>query len=426
MNKIKNISIRNRIMVLVFVAMLLSNLGILGSLSYALHGDVLEIITIETIGRSIIFIIIFQVIAAVVSEWLLIKPLKKGILLADSISNNDLTVDIEATNHGETGQLITSLLKAKDNLKNLISIMQNSSGKVAISSESLNSIIERANSQVNDINESIKKLIDHSYQNAESIKQASMVLSGITDNSQQTAELAARIETYAKGVQDSAEVGKSSVNSIVEVINEVAVNGQNVSKEVTELENQSNKISEIVNIISQISEQTNLLALNAAIEAARAGEAGRGFSVVAEEIRKLAEDTNNSLQDIGSLVKDMSSITKNVVSAVEMTDKKIILGVSQSNEVKLSIDKIVDNMQNTFKMLKNITDGVTNQAASLEEMTATIEDINMTIENGLSVSNEIKSNLDSQEKLFGKIDKTSSELVDLSENMSNLTNIFKL
>jgi methyl-accepting chemotaxis protein len=253
-----------------------------------------------------------------------------------------------------------------------------------------------------------------------------MVLSGITDNSQQTAELAARIETYAKGVQDSAEVGKSSVNSIVEVINEVAVNGQNVSKEVTELENQSNKISEIVNIISQISEQTNLLALNAAIEAARAGEAGRGFSVVAEEIRKLAEDTNNSLQDIGSLVKDMSSITKNVVSAVEMTDKKIILGVSQSNEVKLSIDKIIDNMQNTFKMLKNITDGVTNQAASLEEMTATIEDINMTIENGLSVSNEIKSNLDSQEKLFGKIDKTSNELVDLSENMSNLTNIFKL
>lgn len=426
MDRIKNVSIRSRIMVLVFVAMLLSNLGILGSLSYSLHGDVLEIITVETVVRSIIFIIIFQVIAAVVSEILLIKPLKKGILLADSISNNDLTIDVKSTNHGETGQLITALLKAKDNLKNLISIMQNSSGKVAISSESLNGIIERANNQVNEINESIKKLIDHSYQNAESIKQASMVLSGITNNSQQTAELATKIETYAKGVQDSAEVGKSSVDSIVRIINEVALNGQNVSKEVIELETQSNRISEIVDIISQISEQTNLLALNAAIEAARAGEAGRGFSVVAEEIRKLAEDTNSSLQDIGNLVKDMNSITKNVVAAVELTETKIDVGVTQSNEVKLSIDKIIDNMENTFKMLKNITDGVTNQAASLEEMTATIEDINMTIENGLSVSNEIKSSLDSQEKLFGKIDKTSNELVDLSENMSNLTNVFKL
>lgn len=426
MNKIKNVSIRNRIMALVFVAMLFSNLGILGSLSYSMHGNIFKIITLETVGKSIVFIIIFQIIAALLSEVLLIKPLKKGILLADSIANNDLTVTIDALQQGETGQLIRSLLQAKDNLKNLISTIQQSSGKVTISSEDLNKIIDQANNQVNEINDGVKKLIDHSYQNAESIKQTSIALSGITDNSQRTAELASRIAEYTKCVQDAAEVGKNSVDSIVGAIKDLAINSKNVSTEVMGLEEQSNKISEIVNIISQISEQTNLLALNAAIEAARAGDAGRGFSVVAEEIRKLAEDTNSSLQDIGSLVKDMNMKTQTVVTAVATTEEKVELGVTQSNEVKSSIDKIIDSMENTFAMLTDITEGVTTQAASLEEMTATIEDINMTIETGLDVSNEIKEKLNTQEKLFSKIDKTSDELVILSEDMSKLTNVFKV
>lgn len=83
-------------------------------------------------------------------------------------------------------------------------------------------------------------------------------------------------------------------------------------------------------------------------------------------------------------------------------------------------------MENTFAMLTDITDGVTTQAASLEEMTATIDDINMTIESGLNVSNDIKEKLNIQETLFNKIDGTSDELVILSEDMNELTNVFKL
>jgi methyl-accepting chemotaxis protein len=290
----------------------------------------------------------------------------------------------------------------------------------------LNHIIVEANSQVHEINEGVKSLITNSYQNAESIKQTSSAISNITDNSQKTAELASEIAEYTKSVKDAAENGKCSVDSIVNVINDLATNSKMVSSEVIGLEEQSKKITEIVNIISQISGQTNLLALNAAIEAARAGEAGKGFSVVAEEVRKLAEDTNTSLQEIGHLIKDMMMKTENVVSAVSATEEKVELGVTQSNEVKLSINKIIDSMENTFTMLNDITDGVTTQAAALEEMTATIDDINITIESGLNVSNEIKDKLNKQETLFNKIDKTSDELVTLSEDMHGLTNVFKL
>jgi methyl-accepting chemotaxis protein len=426
MNKIKNISIRTRIMVLVFFAMLFSNLSVVFTLSYNMYNNIFKLITGQAIAKALFFFIVFEVLAAFLSEKLLIKPLKKGILLADSIANNDLSVNIETIQQGETGQLIQSLLKAKDNLKNLISTIQESSGKVTLSSEDLNTIIYQANAQINEINEGVKRLISDSYQNAESIKQTTFALSEITNNSQRTAELASKIAEYTKAVKDAAEDGQSSVDSIVGAINDLAANSKNVSVEVLGLENQSNKITEIVNIISQISEQTNLLALNAAIEAARAGEAGRGFSVVAEEIRKLAEDTNTSLQDIGHLIKDMNMKTENVVAAVATTEEKVELGVAQSNEVKLSINKIINSMESTFAMLTDITDGVTTQAASLEEMTATIDDINMNIESGLNVSNDIKEKLNIQETLFTKIDKTSDELVTLSEHMTELTNVFKI
>jgi methyl-accepting chemotaxis protein len=426
MNKVKNISIRTRIMFLVFFAMFISNVSIVFTLSYNLYHNFFQIITGQVIMKAIIFFIVFEVLAALLSELLLVKPLKKGILLADSIANNDLSVNIETLQQGEAGQLIRSLLKAKDNLKNLISTIQKSSKKVTLSSEDLNNIIVQVSTQVSEINEGVKRLISDSYQNAESIKQTSIALSGITNNSQKTAELASEISEHTKSVKDAAEDGKSSVDSIVGAIKDLAANSKNVSAEVLGLEEQSNKITEIVNIISQISEQTNLLALNAAIEAARAGEAGRGFSVVAEEIRKLAEDTNSSLQDIGSLIKDMNMKTENVVSAVAITEEKVELGVTQSNEVKLSINKIIDSMENTFAMLTDITDGVTTQAASLEEMAASIDDINITIESGLNVSNDIKEKLNIQETLFNKIDKTSDELVILSDDMNKLTNVFKL
>ncbi|APM40221.1 methyl-accepting chemotaxis protein [Clostridium kluyveri] len=426
MNKIKNLSIRVRIMLLVFFAMLVSNISIAVTLSYNIYNDFFQIITGGIILKAILFFIIFEVIAASLSEFVIVKPLKKGIILADSIADNDLSVDIETIQYGEAGQMIESLLKAKNNLKNLISEIQKSSKKVTFSSENLNNVIVQASTQINQINEGIKELISDFHRNVENIKQSSISLSDITDNSQNTAELASKILEYTKSVKYAAENGKVSVDSIVGAINDLASNSKDVSDEVLELEKQSNKIDEIVVIISGISEQTNLLALNAAIEAARAGEAGRGFSVVAEEIRKLAEDTNSSLQDIGNLVKDMNAKTRNVVSAVMTTEEKVELGVSKSNQVKTSIDEIIGSIENTFSMLNTITEGVTTQAAALEEMSATIDSVNSTVESGIDVSNDIKEKLNIQETLFNKIDSTSGELVVLSEDMNNLTNTFKL
>ncbi|MGG6309397.1 methyl-accepting chemotaxis protein [Paenibacillus macerans] len=426
MNRVRNVSIRTRIMLLVFLAMFVSNTTLIVTLSYSQHNDFFKLITPSLVMKAFIIFIIFEVFAALISEGLLVRPLKKGVKLANSMADNDLSVEIQATLQGEAGQMIHSLLVARDNLKNLISTIQSSSEKVTLSTEDLNQIIEQANGQVHDINDGVKRLLGVFTQNAESMQQTAVAISEITNHSQNTAELAAQIAERSQSVMESAEGGKNSVDSIVEAINDLAVDTKHVSSEVLGLEEQSQKITEIVDIIKQISEQTHLLALNAAIEAARAGDEGRGFAVVAGQIRKLADDTNLSLQEIGHLVQDMTVRTGSVVAAVARTEEKVQQGVTQSGNVKTNIEHIMDNMENTFNMLTEISDGVTTQAASLEEMTATLEDVNGTIESGLMVSGEIQGQLSTQEKIFAKIEKTSGELVELSENMNGLANVFKL
>ncbi|MGP0586974.1 methyl-accepting chemotaxis protein [Paenibacillus timonensis] len=428
MNRIRNISIRTRIMVLVFVAMFVSNTALVVTLSYSQHHDFFKLITPSLGLKALIIFVVFEIFAVIISEVLLVRPLKQGVKLANSMAENDLSASakIRATQQGEAGQMIQSLQKARDNLKHLIATIQSSSERVTLSSEELNQIIEQANGQVHEINEGVKLLLNVFTQNAESMKQTAVAISEITNHSQTTAELANQIAERAQSVMESAEGGKNSVDSIVEAINELAANTKHVSGEVLGLEEQSQKITEVVSIIKQISEQTHLLALNAAIEAARAGEEGRGFAVVAAQIRKLAEDTNQSLHEIGSLVEDMTVRTGSVVAAVAQTEEKVEEGVTQSGNVKTIIEQIMDNMENTFAMLTEISDGVTTQAASLEEMSATLEDVNGTIESGLQVSGEIQGQLGTQEKIFGDIGKTSGKLVELSENMNGLTNVFKL
>jgi methyl-accepting chemotaxis protein len=426
MNRIRNISIRTRIMLLVFLAMFVSNTALIITLSYSQHNDFFKLITPSLMLKAFIIFIIFEVGAAFISEALLVRPLKQGVKLANSMAENDLSAEIRATQQGEAGQMIRSLQKAKDNLKHLIATIQSSSERVTLSSEELNQIIEQANGQVHEINEGVKHLLNVFTQNAASMKQTAVAISEITNHSQTTAELSNQIAERAQSVMHSAEGGKRSVESIVEAINELAANTKHVSSEVLSLEEQSQKITEVVSIIKQISEQTHLLALNAAIEAARAGEEGRGFAVVAGQIRKLAEDTNQSLQEISSLVEDMTVRTGSVVAAVAQNEEKVQQGVTQSENVKTNIEHIIDNVENTFAMLTEISDGVTTQAASLEEMTAALEDMNGTIESGLQVSGEIQGQLGTQERVFGEIEKTSVKLVDLSENMNGLTNVFKL
>jgi len=178
-----------------------------------------------------------------------------------------------------------------------------------------------------------------------------------------------------------ANTGKNIVSQAMEEINQLATEVDNASSVIHELENDSNSIGQVLSVIQGIAEQTNLLALNAAIEAARAGEQGRGFAVVADEVRTLASRTQNSTLEIQQTIERLQNRAKEAVNVMEKGKKQAISSVEQASSASASITTISERIDTISDMNNQI-------ASAAEEQTAVAEEINRNINNISEVTNE--------------------------------------
>jgi methyl-accepting chemotaxis protein len=177
------------------------------------------------------------------------------------------------------------------------------------------------------------------------------------------------------------------VDNAVKEIEAIAKMTDDSSRLIYSLGGRSTQIGEIISVINDIADQTNLLALNAAIEAARAGEAGRGFAVVADEVKKLAERTANSTSEIGGMIKSIQEEVKQTVSSMESVTKQVGIGVELSAQAGNVLGNIVAGVDELNSMVHQI-------ASATEEMAATSEEISKDIESIASISRETSTSSD--------------------------------
>jgi hypothetical protein len=192
---------------------------------------------------------------------------------------------------------------------------------------------------------------------------------------QQVSENSNNAATASQKAAEAAHQGGKVVEETLSRMRAIAQSVGETAKKVQELGNRSEQIGRIIGVIDDIADQTNLLALNAAIEAARAGEQGRGFAVVADEVRKLAERTSSATKEITDMIRSIQAETKSAVTAMEAGTKEVALGVELTTQAGSSLHDIIQMSEQVGDMVTHIATAATQQSAATEQINGSIEQI---------------------------------------------------
>ncbi|MEK2609058.1 methyl-accepting chemotaxis protein [Pseudomonas shirazensis] len=275
---------------------------------------------------ALILILMLMVVIAIVLTRSIVSPLSEAVIVADRVSSGDLTQNIHVTGSDEPAHLLIALKRMQDSLHETIEKISESSNMLASASEELHAVTEDTNRGLN--------------QQSAEIDQAATAVNQMTAAVEEVARNAVNTADDSKAADKSTYQGREKVSQALESINRLVGNVSDTSEEVKLLAQNANEISQVLVVIRSIAEQTNLLALNAAIEAARAGEAGRGFAVVADEVRALAYRTQQSTGEIEKMIEGIQSGTDRAVDAMNESQERANGTLQVAREANYALDVI--------------------------------------------------------------------------------------
>jgi methyl-accepting chemotaxis protein len=364
-------------------------------------GPVLEENTEQSIRFSLILsavAIVIGIIAAYLLTNAITRPIYKAVKAANQLAEGDLSVDVGKTSKDETGRLLQAVQNTADNLKRMIATISSASDELASASEELAVVTEQTSKGISQ-QETETEMV------ATAMNEMATTVHDVANNASKTSEAANHADEQAISGAQVVEQTIASINALSDSVNHSSGKLEEVQRDVL-------NISTILDVIREIAEQTNLLALNAAIEAARAGEQGRGFAVVADEVRSLAARTQGSTSEIQNIIEQLQAGTRGTVEAMEQ-------GVSHA-------EQCVEQAQGASMALEAITQAISvisdmnMQIASASEQQSTVaEDINQSVINvkRIAEENSVASNQTSS---------SSAEIARLAEQLNGLVTQFKV
>jgi hemerythrin-like metal-binding protein len=288
-------------------------------------------------------------------------PLKRLSVDAEQVASGDLGVVVEVGSDDEIGQLAQSFEKMVNNLREMIGTLADSSAQVSESSAEMQTNAAQ-------MADGAERVAIQAITVATASEEMSATSGDIAQNCQMAADGAER-------ANQAAEHGAGVVEKSISVMHRIAERVQSSAKTVEALGLRSDEIGAIVGTIEDIADQTNLLALNAAIEAARAGEQGRGFAVVADEVRALAERTTKATREIGLMIKAIQQETKTAVTAMEEGVCEVEQGTEEAARSGEALRKIQDEINALHLQVQQIATAAEEQTATTNEISSNIHSI---------------------------------------------------
>ena len=341
------------------------------------------------------------------------NPISHLMYEAGQIADGNLTGHVNVTANDEMGALGGSLNNMIQNLRKVIGHVNDMSEQVAAASEQLTASAEQSAQASHMVAESVVSIAEGASEQAVEAGNIQATAEDVTQHAKTIVGDTERVLSNAVAAKDKIKDGRKSIQEAVQQMNNITVSTDSIQKSIEKLDTSSQQIADIVQMITGIAEQTNLLALNAAIEAARAGEAGRGFAVVADEVRKLAESSNQSSQQIAQLVQSNVQDMKLAVEASNSGAQSVQEGISTVQSADMVFQEIVAVIDELTSQIHTIAQGIKTMAEENEQM----------LQASVNIANTSGKNSDEAQSVSAAGEEQSASMHEISDAANSLAKL---
>ncbi len=383
-----------------------------------------NIVTLFSMAALALFVAILLGLVIVRS---ITKPLAAAVEFAQDIAGGNLAMKrLNSRSRDETGRLATALNEMLENLRGLVSRVAQSSEQVAASSEELASSVQAVGQAAQQVAETITQMAKGTDEQARASQEAGKIVDSMSASIQQVASSSQKMAQNATDVVATGEEGRKAVGKAASQMSAIRDTVDKSAGAVKNLGERSQEIGRIVEVITGIADQTNLLALNAAIEAARAGEQGRGFAVVADEVRKLAEQSRQAAEQISALIREIQGETSRAVETMESGTREVAAGSDVVAETGKAFETIVQAVQSLVAQIQEVSAATGQLAAGSQQVVKSVESIAAITEEAAASSEEVSANSEEQTATIQEIAYSAEELSRMAQELQKTVGSFRL
>lgn len=374
-----------------------------------------------------IITIIISVAIAIFFARFLTRPIEKLSQATKEVAAGNLAVkEVSIDSKDELAELAHSFNTMIHQLQKLVGNVSQSSTFVAASAQQLLASTEQSSKATQHITSSIQEVASGSRLQEEHITNNQQTLEEISKGVERVAHATNEVSSLSDEALKMTEHGQISIDHVVEQMQQINHSTTDSASRIRLLNERSSEIANIVNVITEISDQTNLLALNAAIEAARAGEHGKGFAVVADEVRKLAEQSKQSADDIAALIQEIQQETQHAVTSMDHGTKDVAAGIEAVSVVGDGFTRINEAIQHITNEITDITNFAEEMAHSSNQIVDAMEKISRLSKNASDYSENVAVTSEKQLSTMEEINSASEDLAKRAEKLLEDIQYFKL